>query len=265
MKQRLRIASLNIANYDDHAHWQVRRQMIIDELAVLQPDVIALQEVRYNSRHETTIYSHLNSAEQILAGLQHRGLYLSATVSTQRSMHYRALADGPFWEGLSVISSVPVIETGKRQFSHLHNSFDMNKRIIQHVLLNWADREVCLLHTHYTYDMLGLKQNIAETLMVYRLIAALPVLLMGDMNTMPEAAEFSLLRDKQFTDVWHHMHPHQQGCTYPAVNPIQRIDYMWANPVVNPMVQNISQWAIQPNEQGIHCSDHIGLMITLER
>lgn len=265
MKQQLRIASLNIANYDDHAHWMQRRSLIIDELARLQPDIIALQEVRYNSEHESTAETHLNAAEQIFVGLQQRGLYLNASITTERGMHYRALADTPFWEGLSVIASIPVIESGKRRFAHLHNSFDNNRRILQYLLLNWADREICLLHTHYTFDMLGLEHNIAETLMVYRRVAALPVVLMGDMNVTPDAPEFRLLKDKHFSDVWNHLHPGLPGSTYPTINPIQRIDYIWANPAALTMVKDIALWADKPDAEGLYCSDHIGLVITLQR
>lgn len=264
MKQQLRIASLNIANYDDHAHWPVRRRLIIEELAQLQPDIIALQEVRYNSENETTALTHLNAAEQIFVGLQQRGLYLNASITTERGMHYRSLADAPFWEGLSVISSIPIIESGRRRFSHQHNSFDNNRRILQYLLLYWADRELCLLNTHFTYDMLGLEHNIAETLMVYRRVAALPVVLMGDMNVTPDAPEFKSLRDKGFADLWHYMHPNLQGSTYPTVNPLQRIDYMWANPSATAMVQQIVQWATQSDKEGIYCSDHIGLIVTLQ-
>ena len=62
----MKILTWNLANYDDHLNWEIRRKLIVKEIAKYQPDVLALQEVRYNSQHPSTQDSHLNMAEQIL-------------------------------------------------------------------------------------------------------------------------------------------------------------------------------------------------------
>lgn len=125
------------------------------------------------------------------------------------------------------------------------------------------ETELCLLHTHFTYDMMGFLDNILETIDFYLPTKHRPVILMGDMNVTPDAHEFSHLQDAGFIDLWQHFQPYTDGFSYPAVHPIQRIDYMWANEQAASLVTKVEQWAVKPDETGIHCSDHLGLIATL--
>ena len=263
MKQTIKVASLNIANYDDHPNWNTRKLLISKEILATKPDVICLQEVRYNALHPSTRNSHLNSAQQILVEVQNNSGLPGASVHTSVGTQYRPISDYPFWEGLSIITAQPISQIGQRNFSWKHNSIDLNHRILQMALLKIGETELCLLHTHFTYDMMGFLDNILETIDFYLPTKHRPVILMGDMNVTPDAQEFSHLQDAGFIDLWQHFQPYTDGFSYPAVHPIQRIDYMWANEQAASLVTEVEQWAVKPDETGIHCSDHLGLIATL--
>jgi len=57
----MKIISLNIANYDDHPGWENKRKQICEMLIKVQPDLISLQEVRFNPQQKTCRDLHLNS------------------------------------------------------------------------------------------------------------------------------------------------------------------------------------------------------------
>ena len=255
----MKILSWNIANYDDHPHWEVRKKLIVTEILRTEPNVIALQEVRFNSEHPSTKEYHLNSAEQILCDLQSQGRYLNSQILTQPAMYYKSPT---FWEGLSIIADCDIIETGSIFHSLLQNTSDSNKRITQYTVCKSKDFAFSLLNTHFSYDSQNIQTNVIETVDFLKRFQSHPCLLFGDMNA--EIQELRKLSLSGMTDVWSKLKSDKLGLSYPSSNPVKRIDYCWANEQAANKIKNIEQVGTTPDKGGIFASDHFGTLVTLK-
>jgi len=88
LNSELSVVTFNIANYDDHKHWDTRIDLIVRDLIAANADLIALQEVRMNPDQSSTKRTYQNQAEQILHKLNKEGKYLGAQLVTQPTMFY---------------------------------------------------------------------------------------------------------------------------------------------------------------------------------
>jgi endonuclease/exonuclease/phosphatase family metal-dependent hydrolase len=256
----MKILTWNLANYDDHSHWEIRRELIIKEIAKYQPDVLALQEVRYNPEHPSTKESHLNMAEQILVELQKMSLYLDARIVTQPAMYY---SFPNWWEGISIITNLEAIETGNIFHILVENSHDRNKRVTQYAVLTDQDFVFTLFNTHFSYEELGMRLNVGETIDYMSRFAAYPSLLVGDLNAEPENENIQKFVLEGYSDTWQKLHPNEKGHTYKSHDPVKRIDFCWANEFIKEAIQAIEIIGNKPDGNGIFPSDHLGLLIEI--
>jgi len=255
----LKILTWNLANYDDHPHWEIRLKLIVKEIAIHQPDVLALQEIRYNADHASTKDSHLNMADQILQELQQEDLYKNARVITQPAMYY-----GPTqWEGITLITNLETIETGNIFHSLLAASRDQNKRITQYTVMANQEMIFTIFNTHFAYEELGMKMNVGETIDYMSRFAGYPCLLVGDMNARPENENIHKFALEGYTDIWNKLHPDEKGFTYKSFNPSKRIDFCWANDLIVDKIKNIIIIGSEPDENEVYPSDHLGLLINI--
>jgi len=256
----MKILTWNLANYDDHLHWEIRLKLIANEIAKHQPDVLALQEIRYNANHPSTKDSHLNMAEQILMELQQNNLYKNAKVITQPAMYY----DLAHWEGITLITNLETIETGNIFHSLLSASGDQNKRITQYAVMANQEMIFTIFNTHFAYEELGMKMNVAETIDYMSRFAGYPCLLVGDMNARPENENIQKFALEGYTDVWDKLNPDEKGFTYKSFNPTKRIDFCWVNELMKDKIKSIEIIGLEPDENKVYPSDHLGLIIKVE-
>ncbi|HPR17667.1 MAG TPA: endonuclease/exonuclease/phosphatase family protein [Candidatus Cloacimonadota bacterium] len=254
----MKIITWNLANYDDHSHWEIRRKLIVKEIARHQPDVLALQEIRYNSEHPSTQYSHLNMAEQILMDLQNTGLYQNARIINQPAMYYRFPI---WWEGVSIISVLPITETGGLFHALLPDSPDPNKRITQYTLLQKQNANFFIFNTHFSYEESCLATNVNEAIEYLNRFASCPCLLVGDLNAEPQNKNMQKLALAGYTDVWKMQHPDENGFTHKPIDPSMRIDYCWVNNLMKDRIKSIEIIGKEPDENGLYPSDHLGLLL----
>jgi len=183
--------------------------MIVNEIAKHQPDVLALQEIRYNTDHPSTKESHFNMADQILPELQMKNLYKKARVITQPAMYYGKT----HWEGITLITNLETIETGNIFHTLLDISSDQNKRITQYAVMANQEITFAIFNTHFSYKELGMKLNVDETINYMNRFAGYPLMLVGDMNAKPDNENIHKFALEGYTDIWQKLHPKENGFT----------------------------------------------------
>jgi len=273
-----KIITYNIANYDDHKQWNQRLELIAQNLAKINADIISFQEVRFNPDQSSTEKYYQNQAEQILRTLNEEyGLYYSAHIMTLPSMYYGgggAQYPSPttdnqtnsYWEGKTILSKPRIIETGTVYLTKTASCTDNNLRTTSYILasLNETSGEkIYIYNTHFGLDGECLKTNAEETLSYIQQHTDNHeyALLMGDMNATPDDPALQGFTDAGFVDLWPSLNPSDIGYTQPNPNPVKRIDYMWGlNPQSTKAAVSMSLFGEQPNEYNVYPSDHLGVV-----
>ena len=95
------------------------------------------------------------------------------------------------------------------------------------VMIDVGGRRVRVFNTHLDYrgDPTVRRQQVSESLAIIG-NSATPVLMFGDLNAVPSAPELQPLFER-LRDGW--PDTAGRGFTYPAVNPVRRIDYVLAS------------------------------------
>lgn len=281
MPAMLRLLTWNLGHYDDDAYaaWPRRLEALARILADARPDVVALQEVRFNPAHPSTRATYQDMAQQVLARLAALApAYEDATVVTAPSQEVPPgtprvpSVDPPRgWEGLAVISRLPVLETGARRLTRAPGCEDENQRLVQHAVLRAAAGPFHVFHTHFALPSDDparpcIQANVAETLDHVRRRAEGPFVLLGDLNVEPEDARLERVRDAGLVDAWTLRRPRDPGHTWNAMDPkgpTKRLDYAWIPASLAERVTDARQVGAEPAE-GVFASDHRGVMVTLD-
>jgi len=258
----LTIMTLNLANYDDHPDWSQRLQIIVDTITTAQPDVIAVQEVRFDPSQPTTQASYQSMSEQLVALLDRSASYAGLSIVTQPLMfypdsseHYPAPPPSTQkWEGLSILSRLPIVETGAIFLTKTGS--DGNLRGTQYAGVTSASQTVYVFNTHFALDATDQLSNAQETV-AYMARFSGPQILVGDLNAVPSSPAVAVLTASGLTDVWASLEPDSNGYTWASNDPSKRIDYCFASAAASP--QSIALVATAPVD-GIYASDHFGLV-----
>jgi endonuclease/exonuclease/phosphatase family metal-dependent hydrolase len=171
-----KIMTLNLANYDDHGNWDKQLDIIAQVIVDKDPDIISLQEVRFNPTRWSTKCLYQNMGEQVLFKLNDAcHAHMGSAVFWQPTMFYKSmLGEAPYryyplpeveeWEGKSIISRLPVFETGSR-FPNQCGKADLNRRSTQHVVIALPDgTHLYVYNCHFYYDGSTFSSNLAETI-----------------------------------------------------------------------------------------------------
>ena len=282
--QPLKVMTLNLANYNDHEHWSKRLQLIVDSIQTAKPDIIALQETRFDPDHASTTPSYQDMAEQILYQLHLRGLYRQAQLVTQPAMYYPHETDGElgthnyplpkalapqnrsyYWEGLSIISNWPISETGSTYLTSPSNCKDNNRRVTQYIKVDYASKPLYIANVHFSGNECFATQ-LQETVRYFNhVVQNQPLMVMGDFNALPENPAFALFTDYGLLDTWHLLRPTEPGNTSSAETQKERIDYIWVNQAFKGALTKPEQVQLEANKKtdGDYPSDHLGVSLQL--
>jgi endonuclease/exonuclease/phosphatase family metal-dependent hydrolase len=260
----IKILGLNIWNYNKP--WPARRDLISDMVLDLRPDIVALQEVRYQ---DWTIDPR-HQGDQILAGLPDYA-------SVWQPAHYwepgqRNNAGELEWEGLALLSPHPIVDQAVIRLSRAPDDpRDNFQRLVLGAQVQTPTGPFWLFDTHYPLSARARARVSVET---YRFVTAragnVPFALTGDLNAEPEdlplryligSAEIDGQRG-DLIDAWTVCHPDEPGYTFPAWGPHKRIDYVLVPSQVT--VREIVIVGSVPDENVVSPSDHCGLLATLQ-
>jgi endonuclease/exonuclease/phosphatase family metal-dependent hydrolase len=261
------VMTLNLANYNDHGNWSERLQIIVGTIVDKNPDVIAVQEVRFDPAHPSTQSSYQSMAEQIVYLLNRTRSYAGVDIVSQPLVFYSDSAKHypsppphrQFWEGLAILSRQRVLETGSIFLTHTGS--DANLRGTQFARIASGDTPFTVFNTHFGLDEAERESNARETLAYMNRFAG-PRLLVGDLNAEPGEPALTVLSKGGLTDLWAKLEPNQKGSTYPSCDPSARDDYVWGDATVATAATTIELVATQP-VNGTYASDHFGLLVTI--
>lgn len=279
------IMTLNLANYNDHAYWDERLAMIADEIQKNHADIIALQETRFDPGHPSSQRTYQDMAQQILYLLNTRGDYLDATVVTQPVMYYpnrsRSSALGMhayplpanlsptgqsfYWEGLSIISKLPIQETGSVFLSMPSNCTDINQRNTQYIKVENQGKPLYIANIHFAYHQPCTITNAQETMKYLNpIVKDQAMLMLGDFNATPASPIFPMLTAEGMTDMWLKLRPQDPGDTSNSSYPTKRIDFILANAAALRDMNGSESIKLvcDKSKGGLFCSDHNGVALT---
>jgi endonuclease/exonuclease/phosphatase family metal-dependent hydrolase len=259
----IRILDLNIWNYNEP--WPTRRDLILDLILDTEPDIVALQEIRY--RDWTLDPRH--QAGQILAGLP-------GYTATWHPAHYwpqasRETTGEKEWEGLAILSPHPIVDQAVLRLSRApEDPRDSFQRLVQGAQVRTPAGPFWLFNTHYPLSAPARQRVAAESLAFCLQTAGdVPFALTGDFNAEPQDLPIRYLTGQaendghtdRLIDAWTACHPTGPGYTYPAWGPIKRIDYVFLPATVT--AQEIKVVGTVPDRKTAAPSDHCGLLATL--
>jgi poly(A) polymerase len=236
----IRIATLNCRNTADR--WRARSRVLVSELAGLRPDVIGLQELRHFPDQAGWV------AEQ--AG---------ARTASAQWLH-RTYKTGVWWlwEGIAVLSRLPILERGRLALGGQH-------RVASFVRVRLPDGgSLDVFNTHLAFHSEAVR--IAQ---VRRILAWMesrppgPQVLVGDFNTRPTAPSIGLMRQSlrsvYATDPPPTVPtPLRRRTSQPAV-----VDYLFVNRRVAVHDARLAFDRPSPTQPGLYASDHFGVVATI--
>jgi endonuclease/exonuclease/phosphatase family metal-dependent hydrolase len=163
-------------------------------------------------------------------------------------MHYTFLRhfayDGGAY-GLGILSRYPITAQQNDKITSIKNGEKKSLALLTARISLPNDQEIDFSTVHYALDQTTRLIQAKETLALLK--AEVPVILSGDFNAEPGTAEINLLSSR-FT-----MADKKQAHTFPTIDPIKKIDYIWTSKEHLLEVSNIQIPAT------IHYSDHLPL------
>ncbi len=213
--------------------WARRMDMVIAEIVRVNPDVIGLQEVCYNSE--------MNMQTYILQGLQRSGYQIGAfhSVDTHRSF-------SKYMEQLLIISKQKAVSKTQGYLPGiiiLRNGY---------VGLEIEGQWVVTTHLHFLIPFVRQRQYKA----LRNIFSGKKAIIFGDMNSSDRQWESGPLRKAGWTS-------HYEGPTYPSDKPRSIFDGFW-------LTSSFSQGSTFKSARRVFLnapeqpSDHLGLELNLD-
>jgi endonuclease/exonuclease/phosphatase family metal-dependent hydrolase len=265
-----RFVTLNL--WGENGPWQDRLALVARELTNLQPDVVALQEVRQVPDRIP------NQAETLARELGFSWVFAPST-------HW-----GGGQEGLAIVSRFPI---GAHEARPLPHSTETEGRIVLSVRLD-ADLGPFWVHTtHMSYREAEGRLREDQVMMLDETVTAhkndSPQILLGDFNTVPHADEIRWMcglttlgeRRVHYQDAWDVMNPGLPGYTWARANFYtdrmgwlrgdRRLDYIFVTPprrdgrgsVVAARVV-LDQSTTLSTGEPLFASDHFGVLAEVQ-
>jgi endonuclease/exonuclease/phosphatase family metal-dependent hydrolase len=262
----LRCLTLNLWGAEEPL---ARRMEIVGAgLRALEPDVVALQEVR-----------------EVPGQLSNQAATLAAATG-MRHVFEPAMPFAGGHEGLAILSRVPIVEHIASALPHAEPG---ERRILLSARIPAGETTLWVHTTHLNYRLAHGKQREDQVQAVDSLVAARagdsPSILMGDFNARPESDEIRWLRGLTtlggrrvyYQDAWASLRDGERGWTWARANPYtarleflepdRRIDYIFVTPRRRDGRGRVHSCAMVfdgPAPDGVFASDHFGLLAEIQ-
>ncbi|MEA3286800.1 MAG: endonuclease/exonuclease/phosphatase family protein [Candidatus Marinimicrobia bacterium] len=245
----LKILSYNIEGMKPGTDYPARLQAIIQELKILDPDIMGLQEVAQHSSSD-------NMAQTIADSLS---IYFGSDYYVYWQMTHTAYSS--YSEGIGTVSKWPITASG---YQSLPVAVFPRK-----VLWNQLNIQGVPLHfftTHLAYRDEDNATRVQQINSIRSFINSKtasvpgPAILTGDFNCTPASDPIALL--SEYSSSWNLLHPTLSGYTYPSNNPIKKIDYVFVKNDYQPVILQSSLKFFVTYDGTNYPSDHWGLMTT---
>jgi endonuclease/exonuclease/phosphatase family metal-dependent hydrolase len=247
--------TLNIWNYNDP--WPRRRDLIVEAVSQVGPDVIGFQEIRHDGALDD---DGRNQAEQ-----------LAERLSEYRYIHQPAQPDpeADRWEGLAIFSRLPIASSSHVLLSRdPDDPRDNHQRIVLCAELQTPAGSAHFFNTHLSLSRAARSRTVREiSAFTSRYPESLPHVLVGDFNETPDSDPVQhLLGEGGFSDTWVAANGGDPGCTFDSRNPYaelddggKRIDYIFMSTSGLGRLVSCRRVADRADTEGHLPSDHYGL------
>lgn len=212
--------------------WKSRMDTVVGKIIELNPDVIGLQEVCYNSKLNMTTY--------LLESLKKNGYPVKfwKTTDTHRSfVHYQ--------EQLLIISKKEVLNSLEAALPSVPS---LENRILAIEL-----REGWAITTHLHFAIPLIRKN--QYKKISDMFSNKNAIIFGDMNSNPDNYETKLFHEEG----WISFFP---GATYPSDKPSKIFDGFWASQGFSSQIASSSSEIIFEGHDP-QPSDHLGVFLKL--
>jgi endonuclease/exonuclease/phosphatase family metal-dependent hydrolase len=244
----LRVATVNLRCLLEE--WDQRVPLIAQELAALNPDVIALQEV---CREE----GGADALPDLIAKLE------AATGETYDfSRTETHLAWDVYQEGIALLTRHTFDET---QTLDLPTGVFPRKAVVGRITHQSVPVLVAVTHLSFG-DQEGVRVSQLGALrdhMAPLRVSGESLLIAGDLNEGPTGDALVATTGAGYQDAWAVVHPGSDGATYPASGPRSRIDYVLFSPPDDSQRARQVQRFLQESSDGRYPSDHLGVWADL--
>jgi endonuclease/exonuclease/phosphatase family metal-dependent hydrolase len=271
---RLRCLTLNLWGIEPPV--EERMDLVVEGLRTLDPDVVALQEVREGPGLP-------NQAEVLGQAAGYHAVFEPATPFGGGQEGLALLARQPFDEHAA--RALPGAQPDERRIllsarlgdlwvHTTHLNYRLQHGLVREQQVLAIDQRLQALQTLQTLQTFAPGERKAEV-----------QILMGDFNARPEADEMRFLRGlhtlegrrTHYQDAWDRLHPAGAGWTWAAANPYtarlsflerdRRLDYIYVTPERRDGRGRIHDCRIvldQPGPGGVFASDHFGLLAEIQ-
>ncbi len=258
----MRLVSINLLN--EASSWDLRRPLVLEGLAELQPDVIALQEVALPE----------NTAAWLAQSLGGYTVHLCPKSGKRREQ-----------EALAILSRLPVERT---DWLALGSQY----RVAQWIRVQCGDQVVVVANAHLHWWP-GESQE--RTLQVQRMlrwlepfIRDLPVVVVGDFNGVPDSIAIQTMK-ASFQSAYAARHGHEPEYTCPTPVMFRRrkgrlaasyllnllehrrlrrwrgtLDYIFVNDRIRVLECDLALNHPSAHDPSLYPSDHFGLVANLD-
>jgi endonuclease/exonuclease/phosphatase family metal-dependent hydrolase len=257
----VRIVTLNIWNNSGNP--DARFEVLIPQLIALQPQLVALQEVR-------EVTGGRNQAEMIAKALRADWRFAVADADSP---------GGPI--GNAILSRMPILSESvlplpSERFNDRRNALRCD--------IQTPSGRLPFVSTHLSWELDGAPEREQQIVLLdewaKRDPSELPAIICGDFNCTPESLVHQFLtgrasllgRGTYWRDAYQRRHPHSDGFTWSARNPYvarsiernRRLDYVFVGPMRDggPGAVLHSRVVLDlPNGEEVFASDHFGVFV----
>ena len=232
---------VRVMSYNLHQGFDVHGSHGLEDIAKVieseDPDIIALQEV---SRGWV-----VNGSVDMLVWLSQR---------LEMDYVWGPAAD-PVW-GNAVLSRLPIISSQNHEMPN-NDTLRLDRGFLTVEIDVGGGETIVVVATHFHSGDGDSAIRVPQAMAALEAVdGGRTTVLIGDLNAHPDHPEMLLLADAGFNDTFVASGATGDGFTYPADNPWERIDYVWASPDLK--ARDFS------NPDSL-ASDHLAVAVTLYR
>ena len=232
---------VRVMSYNLHQGFDVHGRHGLEELAGVieaeDPDIVALQEV---SRGWV-----VNGSVDMLVWLSQR---------LEMDYVWGPAAD-PVW-GNAVLSRFPIVRSQNHEMPN-NDAVRLDRAFLKIEIDVGGGETIDVVATHFHSGDGDSEIRIPQAMAVLEAVDKNRTsILLGDFNAHPDHPEMLLFADAGFNDAFVASGATGDGFTYPADNPWERIDYVWASPDLEVRDLSVSDSL---------ASDHLAVAATLYR
>ena len=250
----LKVITYNIMGMKPGTDPPTRLYYIIQNLKVLNPDIIGLQEINES----------LNGG-----GADNQAVLIADSLSSYFGITYyfyysqtHLSWNNQFKEFIGIISKYPVEQQGFYQL--VPGAFP--RKVVWN-LINTPLGKINFFNTHFDYQSSSVRLQQATQTINYIIqqenqYQSIATLLTGDFNDTPGSSPINYILNANFWDSFAEANLGLPGYTVPSNAPTSKIDYVFYKYTGQLLIDSSRVIMDQPYSGNSYCSDHLGVMTT---